>query len=264
MIPEIGIHKNIPAQEYHAWQAFSISNGLEILKSPGHYKYRLLNPIEPTPQMELGTFLHMRTLESESYSQYAIAPALDKRTKAYKDFIESCAGVKYISNDVATKVEAMYLNLIAKESVNSFLLEAGETELSIVWKDELSGILCKGRLDKICRKYNTLVDLKTTKSADIDFKDAIFRYHYHVQQAHYKAGAQALGIDIDHCVIVAVENTEPHGVLSYELSNKTLLLGSNLRRRMLEAVAHCEKEQTWNLYPDFVLMVEPPTWAYYE
>lgn len=263
-----GVYPGIEAEDYHRWSAFSISNGLELLKSPGHYLYRLNNPIEPTPAMELGTNIHLRLLEPDKFGgKFAFLPdhiPNDKRTKLYKEFVEQVPpGRKILSSSDARIIEAINQSVRSRLCTQELLWGEGESELSLFWEDEATGIKCKGRLDRIHYGLNMLVDIKTTKDASpVGFAKNICNRGYYIQQAHYRDGARSLGIKIDHVIFIAIETVAPYGVGVYSLPNHALDAGLEHRNLLLKQLSKCYADNTWETFPDKITPLEFPDWAF--
>ncbi len=234
--PQIGAHPGIPEPEYRSWKAFSITNGLKLLKSPGHYRHAEDNPREPTKSMMFGTAVHERLLEPEVFKEkYIYVPEeipRDRRTKARKKWEEENTPVVVRDGHVAIDPAFMPKSVLETEDAKAIetiaeqvmtrdccagLLEGGENEIALVWRHDfgegVEPMLCKGRLDCYQQDLGLLVDIKTTADASPEkFGKSAANYCYHIQLAHYLAGARALDLEIESVVIVAIESEEPYGV----------------------------------------------------
>lgn len=262
-----GTYENIPAHVYHSWDAFSITTGLELLKSPGHYRYRRENPIEATPAMRLGTLVHSRLLEPELFKKtYVEVPAnvpKDRRTKARKEWEdEFSAGREVIESADAEKIEGIFRAVMAKDCASQLLGAEGKSELSLLLKDEFQ-LWQKGRLDKYQPQFKTLVDIKTTRDASpATFAKTVLNNGYHVQAAHYMKLAEALGLELRHVVILAIETEAPYGVAVYQLPPEALAAGAKQREKLLALLLQCENKNDWQAYEDSVQTIEFPAWAF--
>jgi hypothetical protein len=145
----------------------------------------------------------------------------------------------------------------------SFLLsDDGAVELSIVWLDKETGLLCKCRLDKYSAGLKAITDLKTTTDASPDkFSRAIYDYGYEIQGAHYLNGAAAAGIDATTFGIIAVENDAPWCVAVYELEPEAIGLGYDQARRLMQRYAECRRAGKFPGYPTEINRIGVPTWA---
>lgn len=278
---KIGVYRNVPAGRYHSWQAFSISAGLELIRSPGHYLHRILNPIIPTAAMQLGTLLHMRVLEPERFFDTTIfVPEhipKDRRTKARKEWEENLGLVSLdtgqtmvkqgypgrfiIESEEARKIDAMYQSIMSRTVAREILTGEGEVELSLLWNSE--DVVCKGRIDKVHVASRSIVDIKTTQDASPQqFEKTVCNRGYHIQCAHYLDGAQSLGVDVEHAIIIAVESEAPFGVGVYALPLIAMRAGLSQRNKLLEVLKKCIDSNDWPSYPDEVQVLDFPAWAF--
>ena len=76
--------------EYNEIDAINWSTLKHIQRSPAHFKYLLDNPPKQTAAQSFGVAVHEAILEPDKFQEnYIIAPDLDKRTKAYKEWAET-------------------------------------------------------------------------------------------------------------------------------------------------------------------------------
>lgn len=266
--PYEGIYDKIPAATYHSWKAFSISNGLELLKSPGHYKYRINNPLEQTPAMRLGTLVHERLLEPDSFkTKYKIVPEhiKDRRTKAYLELKKEAESVnkELIDADTARRIEAIYHAVMGRDCAGTLLRLDGQSELSLVWDE--NGTICKGRIDKYINGDKTLIDIKTTTNASAEFfANTCFHRNYHVQAAHYAAGLAKHDMPVENVVLIAIESEPPHGVAVYMLNHRILEMGETKRQELFSILNMAQSTDNWDAYADAVIDLEIPNWVNYD
>lgn len=279
-LPEPGRYENIPAATYHAWRAFSISNGLELMTSPGHYLHRLMNPLEQTAPMRLGTLIHERLLEPGFWDRYAVMPDFGiglrddkgelyknpRGTNKYKELVQEwCSenvGKTPLEPATAKTIETAYNNAMSKSTVRELLTGPGVSELSLVW-DHDGWLRCKGRLDRVDSEANILIDIKTTQASGIAaFTKAIANRGQYIQLAHYKAGAAQAGIKIDGAVIVVVETTGAQGVCALQLPPAALEAGERHRLELIKRLEGAHMQDKWDSYPDQLILPDFPSWAF--
>lgn len=280
---EPGIYRDVPAYQYHAWDAFSITTGLELLKSPLHYQYKKQNPIEATDPMIFGTRVHMRVLEPELFWQrYAVMPDLTdgimtkagtaasnpRATSEYKERVANWTrenpGKVALDHDYMARIEAIWdaLHSGMYDTAKGALCGAGDVELSLLWIDPLTGVRCKGRIDKYSPKHGLIADLKTTQDASYNsFIKTICNRAYHVQAAHYMDGAQILGLKVDHSLLIAAETNPPIGISVVKLKPEDIQGGIDARNKLLKLLSECNASGTWAGYPDRVEIAHFPDWA---
>ncbi len=144
----------------------------------------------------VGSAFHAMMLEPEEYKKlYAFEPAMDKRTKAGKEYIaEWKEQNQNVPNHLPGKSENMLLGM--QESLNrhpvysKLVHEGGEREVIKLF--ELEGVKCKAKVDYYDPKENYIVDIKTCKSIDIEaIAESIKNFKYGIQAAFYLDGLKA-------------------------------------------------------------------------
>jgi exodeoxyribonuclease VIII len=153
-----------------------------------------------------------------------------------------------------------------------------ETQLSLVWRE--NNLLCKGRLDGLSSELKTVIDLKKCQDASPDaFARSIATYGYHRQGAMYLRGATYHGIDVKNYVIIAVEESEPHAVALYTLTERQPLApfaswrdtksvslspveyGNHELLRLLDLYERCEATGEWPGYAEQPVPISLPGWV---
>ena len=182
-------------KEYRSNPAISRSELWWLERSPEYFKYRKETPMEPTAALLFGQVAHKLLLEPDTFNNdFAVAPYVDRRTKAGKEAWEAFlaeAGEKTVV-DATTFEQA--LSMIAAARLNPIVndLLAGEHEVPLFWTDPDTGVDCKCRLDAITRDDNgvpVIVDYKTTTNASYkSFLRDVIEYGYHFQAAMYSEG----------------------------------------------------------------------------
>lgn len=266
MIPNPGIYPGTPFDEYLSWEAANNSI-LRVIatKSPAHAKWRMDHPEEPTDAMKFGSALHTRVLEPDTFAaRYIVVPKCDRRTKegkaTYAEFEEQAENriiLSAIDNGCIQNIAAE----IEKHEVVKFV-RGGASEVCIVWTDERTGVLCKGRLDYIHPQRGGMVDIKSTKDASPDdFSRSIWNYGYHQQFAFYADGWKALTGTELWCVIVACEKEPPFALAVYELHENIMHAGKVTWERALAVYAKCQETGEWPGYYAGPQILNLPKWA---
>jgi hypothetical protein len=123
-----------------------------------------------------------------------------------------------------------------------------EYEVSIVWIDEQTGLLCKGRID--CAQHGTreLPDLKTSASV-ASFDKAVGHLGYHRQGAFYSDGMRTLTGSAYRPWCVAAEPDGPvFGVRAKPIGEATLAAGRHQYRLVLDRIRIGVETNKW---PEF-------------
>lgn len=262
------LRTDIPPATYHAMDGISFHTLIEIDRSPLHCRWRQTHPKTSTPQMELGEACHVAILQPDLFaSLYAEAPKVDRRTKEGKAQLAEAEqvnqGKALLAPDDYRACVAMRDSVLGNPALRKLLAWDHQTELSMFWTDEPTGLACRGRADWLARERATLVDLKTTKDAGVgDFENSIARYHYHAQLAFYADGLKANGVALQHHIIIAVENEAPYGVAAYLVQPEAIDAGRTENRNRLARYAQCLKANCWPGYPTQIQDVSLPSWKW--
>lgn len=251
-------------QEYRKHPAIAQSTLKLLRRSPAHAKWAMDNPKESTATMQIGTALHGLVLEGKT--DFAVMPESAKgntnAAKAVKaDFLLSNSGKIVLSHAEAEKIGAMALSLSQHSTAMRLLRICDEKEKSVFWPElEME---FKARFDGVCPLG--IVDLKTTTNADIaDFERSIYKYGYHIQAAHYLAGAAANNLPCENFYIVAVENEPPYCASVFQLDHAAIEAGEKERQKLIKLYKECLVSGNWPGYPDKIQSITLPKWAFYE
>lgn len=179
-------------QEYRSHPALSRSELWWFHRSAEYFKYRKEHPSEPTAALLFGQVAHKLLLEPEDfYTDFAVAPAVDRRTKdgktIWQAFVDDSAGKTVV--DAATYEQAVEMTDIAKANPLVAELLNGQHEEPFFWTDPDTGVQCKARLDSWHRDENgvpVVVDFKTTSDASYrSFQKDVEKWGYFFQAAMY-------------------------------------------------------------------------------
>lgn len=238
--------------EYHADPAVSKSDLDLINRSPAYYKYVKENPKEQTDSMLLGSVFHKLVLEPETFTaEYAVCPAVDRRTKAgkevYQHFIDSLhEGIEVITDDVYKTAQAM-AESVKNHPIASRLLQGGQAETSYFWEE--NGVKCKCRPDYLRKDIKCAIDLKSTQNASPDsFVKSSYDYRYHVQAAWYLRGLKACGIEAEIFIFIAVEKEAPYTVCVYTADDLMIKLGTIMADENFRTLCECMNSDNWYGY----------------
>jgi len=245
--------------EYAKVKAVRSSHLKLLARSPAHYVHAVHEEIkratdgddDASDALKLGTVTHCLCLEQSEFDSRFMVYDADKRpsptqtfglllNKQWRENIERQAKesgrelitVKMYEKALAMK-KAIKSTMLADEVLNS----VGIHEQLHVWTDKYTGIECKARTDKE-RSRKRGVDLKTTRDARPSaFIRDVFNLGYHVS-----AGFHMRGANLKEFAFVAVENTAPHGVLLYPLSQDAIDTADFEINVALRVIKQCRAE----------------------
>lgn len=274
---EPGIFVGLSFDEYVQLNAVN-SHILSQLASatPAHLRYQLLHGgQDPTPALDLGWLVHLALLEPERFAgEVVVAPKVDRRTTTGKtmwaQFEAANPGRLHIDPEEYARAAGMRDAVLANPTAAGFFQGRGRSEVSIVWEDAATGVLCKARIDRVgfVAEWPVVGDLKTARAADRrSFEQAAYRYGYHIQAAHYLAGLQALvpipeGNPYRRFVFFVVESSPPYCTAYYEFDEAAMAQAETERQRHLRTWCRCQDSGVWPGYPDSIALASLPAWAY--
>ena len=278
-----------PAHAYHADRE-AISQGFlqTINRTPAHFLYEWAQPYrdnfasDPTI-VRIGRITGEMLFEPEVYKRYILEQSFgDQRKKenkaAKQDWLASLPRDYVAADDegklsllptapVITEYEQATANAMAA-AVRAYpelepIWNELKFEVTVVWVDPETGILCRARLDIVHENSGTIWDMKTTECADeAEFGRVAFTKGYHFQGSQYLAAGNAVmpGHFKRYKFIVA-ERPSPYEACDYELGERELALGEQERRRALRRLRQCIDSGVWPGYPAKRTLSFPP-WAF--
>jgi hypothetical protein len=276
-ITEPGVY-DIPSDAYHAdpvpGGSLSSSSARKLLppSCPARFRWDLDHP-DPTAgknQFDIGHAAHRLVLGAGA--EFHVIDADDYRSKDARTQRDDAraSGLTPLLAAEHDQAQAMATALRAHPLAGHlFDPAAGWPEVTLVWRDEPTGIMRRARVDWLPRhqpgRRLIVPDYKTTHSADLDaLTRAIQQFGYHQQAAWYLDGIRALGLcgpDGAAFLFVAQEKTPPYLVTVLELDDTALRIGDIKNRRALQVYRHCTETNHWPAYHDGIALLGLPPWA---
>ena len=243
-----GIYRELPFEDYRAIDALNPSRVLRARISPLQFDYDRHNPREATGPMRFGSAVHCSVLEPDQFPlRYCIWTGGRRAGAEYKVFMDANEGHEILTEDeYAACCHAR--NAARQHPVAGRLLSAGDPcdrEVSLVWNDRQTGLLCKGRADML---LPMIIDLKTTRIKVADDR-AITRIAsnmgYHISLAAYQDAVSTLTSEMPAVKVIFVEQLPPHDVRVLNVPNAVLAQGWDEWQRLLGQIAECEQSGVW-------------------
>ena len=263
--------KPMTEKEYNEIQAIRRSDLLKIRRSPAYYWWAKNNPedaYDPTPAQIFGAAAHKYILEwSHFEDEYALAPNVDKRTKAGREeweaFREANEGKTVITTDDLDKLRLMQEAICDHKCSNG--LEAkdylrGTIETPIFWTDPETGVECKIRPDVVAMIDGRpiIVDYKTVSSCDErSFKAECRKFGYKIQAGMYTEGFALTHFAEVGFAFVCQEKTPPYAVRVFNCGPDFIEQGNRQFHELLREYKQCCDEGFWPGYPDGFLDADP-------
>ena len=209
-----------------------------------------------TTAMDEGSAVHCKLGEPHLFVRdFATKPKgmtfVTKEGKAWKAENKGKTIISAEFGERLKEIEAAFL----KSPAAKYYEAEGSVEESFFWDiagNERGG---KCRPDWISKDRKTIVDLKTTVSADPQsFQKSIISYGYHISAAWYMWGVElATGIKPEEFIWVAIEKEAPYGIGVYKADTELLQYGSQLCEQALININEWDRT---NHYPDYTEKVE--------
>jgi hypothetical protein len=279
-----GLYSGLTFDKYLAIPAVNKSSLNDMRLSPKHYYERHLapnrEPRKPTRPMKLGTDIHTAVLEPERFAkEYVVIPedAPNRPTKAqleakkpseatqvlitwwshFDDLHKGKTQISFEDHNTCLKIQEVFRTHPVCKTV---LAKGGKSEITMVWEDQETGLLCKGRLDWL-PVSDYLFDLKSVESAQsADFGKKAYDYDWHAQAAFYTDGFEALTGERRLFLFGAIEKTPPLEPAFYYATDEDVVRGRRGYRPLLKQIAECKRKKSWPGYPLEVQPLIAPAW----
>lgn len=265
--PEPGLYLGVSRANYLATVACNHSLLQHIRKSPAHVQAARSDDHTHTHATRWGTAFHIyafeRAMDLTAFDRQvkvieAQTTKAGTKAKKGKDSDKDAAKEYYesafpnieaaINADDMAGIKAASENIGRHPDARRWRSLPGHCEAMLVWSDPV-GVTCKARFDKIIPQDSGpwyWLDAKSTRSVEVeDFEGSIRDYFYHTQNAFYRRGWTVAGLPEARSVIVAVENTPPYSVATFEIDDDTRRIADDIVNAWLIEWAACEKTGTW-------------------
>ena len=240
---QTGIFEDVPDAEYRAIDA----HGSSVVKAAAMLSAAHASVKTPdSPAMFKGRLAHCMFLEPDQvdlrYERQLAGHGASKAVKEDKARIIE-AGKTPVSTSDWNGVDGA-VTAARKSPVISSILDSGAPEVTIVWKDKLSGLMCKARVDWLDMKGRVAFDLKTTSTfggaAPGVWTRQVRRYGLGIQAVHYLDGLSQLTGQLWDWRWIALELVPPFGHAIFEPDHDVYADGLNGWRRGLSRLKESE------------------------
>jgi len=278
--------RGMPDDVYHSSIGLSNSGLKTLLDCPAKYYFKYLSgdytPKEK-PSFKIGKACHKYILEGRKafeeqywynpYSEYK----KDELVAIFKsifdyDNVVSKLTVRELTELLLDKAEIIpkeiHLNLSelnqvigmskminSDERAKNAFSQKGESELSLFWQDEETGIWLKCRPDFLPYDCKFVPDYKTAVSANPrTFYGDFLKFGYFVQAAMYRQGIKAVtGIDVESFFFIVQEKEEPFISQPFLPSMRLVDWGDKVIRNGIQKYVECQESGLWPGYTDKVV-----------
>lgn len=258
----------IDDEEYWSAPGFSQSTAKACLRSPQHTRV-MGRP--PSKAMEMGTLIHARILDPESFREgisHLIRPdhypAEGKKgemptmkrwngnatfCKDWMDAVE-VKGIPVLSPGDMEELEAS-VQAFEMDPMAEMLLQNGYTEVAAFYRDRETGVMLKGKMDIIAEDAFGKIwipDVKVTADGSPEeFVEVAGRLKYPVQSAFYTHLARGLLGDEPEIQFVfgTIEAKGAHLVDWHAMDSTAMAWGDRKWRQALDSYLNAKKRDVW-------------------
>lgn len=255
-----GIYNDISFREYLDIDAVNSSSLKNMFVSPKKYKH-MLDFDKKTKSMSIGTAAHSAILEPEKFNENYIEFDGTRRGKQWELFKSENSESEIVTTSEMQSILSIRDSVVAHNK-SMELLSGGTPEVTVIFNDATTGILCKARIDYLDRAYRFFTDLKTAREVDHhNFSRQSAQLMYHFQFGFYRMALHTItGVWIP-VKCVAAQNALPFDVVAYNISTQALDKGIGMVADCLSTLAQCRESDTWSGISDDEIDLELPAWA---
>ncbi len=223
-----------------------------MAKSPAHYLAAVEQEMQTTSGMDVGTAADLMILGGQRVVAY---PGKARRGKEYDAFEVQHADALILTDKEYQKASGIAAAVSACEDAVRLL--SGVRQETVYWMN--NGRECRGTPDVRAVDGTHIVDLKTGETSDPrKFQWKMRSFAYHAAAAWYIAGLNSCGFKVRASYIVAVEQSFPHVVTVFKLSDHVLELGQRLWVTWFEQLQVCEASGEFPPYSQSIVDLDWP------
>ena len=254
---------NCSSAEYFARPEVNNSS-MKCFRQAGPWSYyhkcecRSISEPKRSDAMRIGSLFHKHmeclTLGEQLIDHCHVLPAemdgepINNRKPAHREYLSTFKEDAENSNTVwATEAEVYQVLQMCETAVNNgaakdLMSNAGAWPESVA-VNRIEDVDVKAMSDLYHPVDGVLVDFKTTRCADSSAftREAIFKYGYHFQAAHYCDVFEA-----KQFFIIAVRNFEPYETMVYEVPPALIEEAREINHETLRQIRDCRELGTWH------------------
>ena len=283
-----GLYHGVPEKTYLDLTHASRSDLQLILRSPAHYYAARRDPDRPvddnTPAKRAGKILHTCILEPDKFDKRFVVvpedaprrPSITQRNAKnpsgdtlfaidwWDSFNHNNQDREIIGSDEWDKYHKISKAVRTHPEISGWMAE-GYAEVTIIAKDEETGLLCRARPDFVTalNQMTIMLDLKSAEDARPDaFMKSAWNYGYFHQHIWYRdCFEKATGAPPDLFLLAPFEKEPPYAVKLYEPAEDSLERASQDNRRALRLLADCLEKNQWPSYSTDIERLHMPAWV---
>lgn len=277
--------RGMPIEAYHRHPALSESGLKTLIDCPARYYYKYLSgeyEAKERPSFKIGKACHKYILEGEEafkseywhnpYTENTKTELLEILKAKYNIDLPKTSLVGHVMDTLLEKegIEPKPIHLNKNElnqvigtsraiknntkAYNAFH-QKGESEISLFWVDDETGLLLKCRPDFLPQDHKLVPDYKTCSSVNpYTFYKDFFYYGYHIEAAMYMKGIQAVfGDEVETFFFVAQEKEPPYITQVFVPDMGFIAYGEKAVRLGINKYIECQEKGIWPSYSEDVV-----------
>lgn len=277
-----GLYNRIPEDVYHAFDACSQSR-LKCLRDdpPAKLKCELdrkgEEDEEATKAQIFGRRAHACLLEPERFDErFAKADQCNGWTKTAGTRCKNGGKTRHdgkwfcgthtpavSADDIETVSEKDHNKLFGMrkachehDEISQILGLPSYREISGLWIDRATGLLCKKRIDILAHEHSVIVDYKTITPSvkEEDVRWAVWKNAYYFQAPFYLSGCTALGLPVADFAFIFQEKTAPYFCRPFRLDDAAVSVGVVQLRELMKRYKRAKESGIWAAYEDGTIL----------
>ncbi len=252
-------------KEYHLREEIGSTNIKKAIEGSGEdFLFSVNEPSsKSTSAMDEGSAVHCRLGEPHLFARdFASKPkGMSFASKEGKAWKAANKEKTIISAEFAEDLKTIEQKFLDSSAAKYYEAE-GDVEKSFFWDIEGNDRGGKCRPDWISKDRKTIVDLKTTISAERkSFQRSIINYGYHISAAWYMWGIELVtGIKPEEFIWIAIEKKAPFGIGIYKADPELLEYGSELCKEALTKINEWDRTNYYPSHTEGVESIGLPPW----
>lgn len=271
-----GVYDLLP-EEYHGDPAAEPSLSASLAKinidrTPRHgwEKHPRLNPhfeADALMQFRVGSAFHSELLgKGTPIAEFAHKEWRTNAAKADRDQA-LLDGYTPLTADQAAKVKMMVSRArhqIRGRDELAYAMAGGDPEKVYIWIEETryGPIYCRMMVDWTPHSGRYFVDWKTTGVGALNDwgNKTMWDTGCDIQDAFYRRGFKAHGMDFDACLFAVIEDSEPHGLMTHRIDPEAQEEADQEVQWAIDQFAMCIHSGHWPMYPLQMAWQTKPSW----
>ena len=263
-----GLYPSLDFATYLAIDAVSSGDQKAAIVSLRAYWQRKLYKKRETDPMRVGSATHCAVFEPDKFAdEYTVwgGGVRNKRHSEWRDFKDRAdkAGQTVLTQSQNSQVLEMSRATRSLGTVSNYLLDPdAHREVTLLWEDPQTGLLCKARPDYWSQRLDAMLEYKTTASADPDaFIRGACRMDYPIQIAHYLEGIAVVCGEKPDPFFLVQQNDRPYDRYLMCVPESAVAYGAARAAVARERIAHGLANDFFpGIAENEVLKFELPPW----